>query len=379
MKRIFTVFWVIVLLFSTTFAHAENVLEQVNAPKTLVEQFVSKTKKTVIDIDAKISVPLSNSVYLIPLSCTSFSQEEVNKLTKHIQPNGAWEMSQSSDYVGHVYHQFKLEDPQNNLYHMVSEGHFLSPQGETYGAFLSYQLEHDMHRTCTGDVNYIAQESQAIEGEKIKEHILTTQQAVETANAFLTQITDLPFEVSSIGAIPGFVYLDVLESIQKGISYQITYTQNIDGVPLTNTHEAMLAEENIFTVPVGYEKIRIIIDNKGQVCYFDWQNPYQIKEKGQRVEKLLPFHQIIQSAKEIMPLTLAYAEKDGTSKICIDRIAFEYMPVLQRNQTNQFTLMPVWNFYGMGDIPYFHCTIQDYCWLTVSAIDGTVIDRNYGY
>ncbi|MBR6861504.1 MAG: hypothetical protein IKM73_09300, partial [Acidaminococcaceae bacterium] len=61
-------------------------------------------------------------------------------------------------------------------------------------------------------------------------------------------------------------------------------------------------------------------------------------------------------------------------------IRLGYLRVMRPDQPDMLTLIPVWDFYGT--VTFNGSFIQNWAchsWLTINAIDGTVIDRQYGY
>lgn len=55
------------------------------------------------------------------------------------------------------------------------------------------------------------------------------------------------------------------------------------------------------------------------------------------------------------------------------------MPVLKKDDPNQWELRPVWDFMGVRIHPLGNIDWPCYSLLTIDAVDGTIIDRNYGY
>lgn len=359
-------------------ASAETIAAQIDAPKNCQAVFTSSSGKTQIEVNAVVTIPKVSQIELIPVACRTFSQEDVHALASIVSQQGIWEEEENST-ASFYFYQLKSKDAKDNCCITVGEEYHVSPTKAAYGASLTFKLEHDIKRTGAGGVNYLPGESLPIHGAGIEGHPLTTQAAVACADEFLQKVTSDFFHIASVGQVSGFLLNDELGNPTSGAAYQITYTREIAGVPLLYVHEMMWEDDELYTIPVGYETIQIIIDEQGRVCHFSWMHPYEINGEAEKAPALLSFDAMLQSAKAVMPLTLAYSEKDGNAEILIDRIELEYMPVLQRENAEQFSLTPVWNFYGTGEMPYFHCTMQDYCWLTLNAIDGTVIDRSYGY
>lgn len=53
--------------------------------------------------------------------------------------------------------------------------------------------------------------------------------------------------------------------------------------------------------------------------------------------------------------------------------------VQMKDNPNRYQLVPVWDFIGSRTIGQEYCNETNDSLLTINAIDGTVIDRDYGY
>lgn len=90
----------------------------------------------------------------------------------------------------------------------------------------------------------------------------------------------------------------------------------------------------------------------------------------------------MQTATQMLPLKWAYHEhtwEETTSKnMRVESITFGYTRVLMKDAPTRYMMVPVWDFFG-----YFEASgankAEDYSLLTINAIDGSVIDREYGY
>ena len=72
----------------------------------------------------------------------------------------------------------------------------------------------------------------------------------------------------------------------------------------------------------------------------------------------------------MLPLKFAaYENTCGKSTYTVNQIKLGYMRVRSKNAPDTYELVPVWDFF----------TDDFESLLTVNAIDGTIIDRNYGY
>lgn len=114
-----------------------------------------------------------------------------------------------------------------------------------------------------------------------------------------------------------------------------------------------------------------------------FQNPHEIVNELDMVE-LLPFEQISEIAFALLPLKYASFERDHIAvNLYVNELQLGYMFVMSRNQPEYYELIPVWDFYGYevyesrnGKTVYEDAYTS---LLTINAIDGTVIDRAYGY
>lgn len=368
---------------SVSFAHAETLREQVSAPEHVTGAFVSETGNTVFILDANVDIPNVETVPRFPVTCGSFTMEDAIRLAKAVLPDATWQTEQAAADLSFVSDaQLTCNAPNENIWRSIDASHQVTSQGEKYGAALSYTVRHDVNRNGRGGVNYLPTESYPLTSGQIDGHALSAMQAVSRANQLVAQATDQPFRLTNVGWIRGFLYDDEKENPDAGYTYKMTYRRVVAGVPLLAVHEMMLPSEkqgNPYAVPVGYETMTVVFDEFGDVAAFDWLHPFMLGAAEAEDWSLLPFSAVIDIAKTLLPLSWDHLEKDGNSDVTICRVALEYMPVLYRDQPLNYVLTPVWNFYGNGELPWFHCAIQNYSFLTINAADDTVIDRNFGY
>ena len=102
---------------------------------------------------------------------------------------------------------------------------------------------------------------------------------------------------------------------------------------------------------------------------------------------LLPFAEIQNVFQEMIVKKYEdfFAESDVKVEFEIDEVRLGYMRVMEKGNTSEAQMVPVWDFFGketlrypdMGE-PY----ISDWPYesrLTINALDGTIIDRGLGY
>ena len=376
-----------------------DVPSQVNAPAHVTDTFQSKTGKTVIDVDAQVNVPDAESMFLIPVRSTVFEDGTVPILADLIWPGlGSQQLKvadrndtasiegrrQVNQYFRHSTGVIQMGTRQNDVDAQVNASYIQYPNfDDPTGAVLSGSVSYDARYRQKQTVNYSSPFPDAEITENIAGHSLSLAQAAAIGDHLMSTLTDQPFALFSVGKARGYIPDDELMNEGRqydgtGFSYTLAYTRVIDGAPLLPCYGAMMNtssfRDDLFIPAVGYEQVLLAINREGQVTNFQWSSPYLIGYE--RVEQnLLPFENILAVARQTMPLKYQVEEVRGDIHLLVYRIDLGYMAVLQRD-TLTFALTPVWNFYGndLND-PDAGCRPL----LTVHAVDGTVIDLEYGY
>lgn len=396
MKRLLVLVFVCALLCPAALA---DVPSQVNAPAHITDTFQSKTGKTVIDVDAQVNVPDAESMFLIPVHSTVFDDGMVPILADLIWPGlGSQQLKvadrndtasiegrrQVNQYFRHSAGVIQMGTRQNDVDAQVNASYIQYPNfDDPTGAVLSGSVSYDARYRQKQTVNYSSPFPDAEITENIAGHPLSLAQAAAIGDHLMSTLTDQPFALFSVGKARGYIPDDELMNEGRqydgtGFSYTLAYTRVIDGAPLLPCYGAMMNtssfRDDLFIPAVGYEQVLMAINREGQVTSFQWSSPYLIG--NERVEQdLLPFENILAVARQTMPLKYQVEEVRGEIHLHVYRIDLGYMAVLQRD-TLTFALTPVWNFYGndLND-PDTGCRPL----LTVHAVDGTVIDLEYGY
>ena len=370
---------ILLVMIALTFsARAEG------APKRVQKELTSPTGRTVIRIDAEVRVPEVEAMNVIPVESVAFDKDKVATLAELMWP-GLDMPVEESHYQGQGFRGHGLSVP------------VFEPGGEdvqmSAGASWKDQLK-GMEGICDSrlsgavkwglrafdgqTVNYCQMplDEEAV-GEGIAGHPLTSAQAAKVAEDFMRQLTDAPFASFLVGQGQGGVFSDEpVPGPQPEKSYVVVLTRVVDGVPLLPSlfqDMATWSTADLFAPPVGYEKVTVNLDRAGRVVDFSWKNPWQ--PVGEPVpQALLPFEDIFAVAEQMLPLKYLWLEP-YTDQLVIDvtRIELGYMALLQQDKRT-FALTPVWTFYGDGEmLPSY----QDV--LTISALDGRVIDMEMGY
>ena len=137
--------------------------------------------------------------------------------------------------------------------------------------------------------------------------------------------------------------------------------------------------------------------NDSGVIYFEWVSPIQITKTLNENVSLLPFEEIMERFRQNISLSYNPVNTIGNVdeyRVSITSIRFGFTRVRQPNQENLGMLLPSWCFYGVEQDYYSdpgktqykldgnNCYTQDipgHCFLTLNALDGSVIDRSLGY
>lgn len=175
-----------------------------------------------------------------------------------------------------------------------------------------------------------------------------------------------------------------------GDGYMISYTRNINGVPVTYTMDAGGALEDMDSTMEtwAYEQLYFYVDGDGIDSMY-YSNPYALGETKTENLSLLPFSEIMNIYEKMMVVTNADNMEYENSRVYnIDRIVLGYARIYEPS-TDAHTglLVPVWDFFGTRKIESdyygdnYSDTTDDPTWsyLTINAVDGSIIDRGLGY
>ena len=131
-----------------------------------------------------------------------------------------------------------------------------------------------------------------------------------------------------------------------------------------------------------------------------WQSPMILEETLNENVSLLPMDEIMDIFVQQFTNTYAYFEEvDSTQRIHrsydIYEIGLSNMIVPQQGNSNNYLVLPVWDFYGTATFTYRddyqgqlvldenHQRVvygeENVSLITINAIDGTVVNRTLGY
>lgn len=396
MKRILSIILTLSLLLPGI--ALADVQSQVNAPETFQAAYSSNSGRTKITVNATVYVPKVEIIPTYAVTVRDFTVDEGIHLTQLLRPDQTWNRWSSErdlpydamreSYAG-ANNQYErstwsvsLPRPEYSAYVTLSNMYIV-------GLFNRQPDERVLEYQWTDpDTNlffYTYTSSGHVEtmGKTLNGQPLSVGEATEMANAFIEKMAP-DYELRAVFGIEGEKGDAV---VYPTLAYCFTYTRDVGAVPITYAdfgHIYTNFEDRAMAPAPGQEYITLVVHGN-QIVNLHWQDPYAIGEMIQPQTELLPFEKIMDIFGTIAPLSIQSTENDTGRKskanngMNITEIRLGYMPVLCRDNPNQWELRPVWDFMGSRILPLATYNYPCYSLLTIDAIDGTIIDRNYGY
>lgn len=123
-------------------------------------------------------------------------------------------------------------------------------------------------------------------------------------------------------------------------------------------------------IPVYYEKIAVSVDDSG-IVGVEWLSPTSIDAILNKSVSLLPFEKVMAIAQgKLRDLP------NEDNSLCVTSIELGMTRIDKEDAPMEFYMVPVWDFYGKWN-GQEHA--DRYSYLTINAIDGSIVDRALGY
>jgi len=211
--------------------------------------------------------------------------------------------------------------------------------------------------------------------------------------------------IKSLG-IEGMVMSSCELSLPDNDTCRIVFSKEYNGVAVNYTNNDVESDgATLYTHPWPAERIEMAFNDNGLLTFL-WQSPSEEVEILSDNIELLAFEKIQDIARNQLSNRFKWGEdgiqeKYATEKrVVINEIRLGMMRVSIPNRTDEYMVIPVWDFYGdyalivpAKDVSktqfltnedgegefWAHFSDQDYSLLTVNAIDGSIIDRSLGY
>ena len=214
---------------------------------------------------------------------------------------------------------------------------------------------------------------------------LTKEQAIEQATAIAAQLTD---ELVFCYAAP--VHGNETSGREEG--WACVFMRAVNGFPTAYVSQDVNGDlATDILLAQSYERITIVMDDLG-VADFQWVNPMQLTAVTQQNAQLLSFEDILAKVPDAFRARFDYDVTRAAEPLTatITGVSLGLMRV-GASGGDSFTFEPVWSFfYQLGEEPgddYYIGTENNMydgypavsSAITLSALDGRVIDRNIGY
>lgn len=218
------------------------------------------------------------------------------------------------------------------------------------------------------DLRPIAVTDTVPEGAKLS---LSPKEAMQMAAAWIERLGE-PF-------VP--IRVTLVRDRSKRQAYLVECGRVVNGVPMApmTGYSRSEAKESM-TVDWYYETFQMLISDEG-LCGLRWESPLSVEDTIVESSNLLPFDEVLAIFCKTMPIHYAVSYDDRSEDFHIEQIRLELVRVMEQNSQNAGLLVPVWNFYGerqfheegwKGDPLYG-------CYMTINAVNGSVIDVERGY
>lgn len=370
MKRILSIILTLSLLLPAI--AMADVQSQVEAPAAYRAVWQSNTGKTIITVDAVVEVPSVQRMMVYPSAQRAFTIDDMRRVAEACfgdTPYGA--LPDSLDYFWRRVINNVPSDP------TVGDVSALEENAAGRKALLAFVEHHDPEgKLWYGQFQF--------EGRGLARYQLSDLPSVGTVDPAcrdravqLVQSIDAQFGLAYKGLIEGYAY-DADE--REGHGNMFIFTRTVEGVTVTWTNRECQVYDNFqdtYNRKTPYETITVIIDQDDGAVWLLWNAPHTIDIASGQVAALLPFDQIMTVAAQLLPLKYQFQEKNlayrnqDANRMTVGRITLSYARVQDRDNPTGFLMVPVWDFFNADD--------PAESFLTINAVDGTVIDRGFGY
>ena len=221
---------------------------------------------------------------------------------------------------------------------------------------------------------------------------ITKEQAISLATAMAEKL-DSGLVLSHVMTVGLFVQSGEENTWEHPWAWQCIFMRAVNGVgTVYDSRDVASDMETKVQNGRAYEALEITVDDRG-ICNVHWINPMTVDTITNPDATLMPFTEIETKLADLIREKYDYditRENDSTHELYILRAELGMMRIGKPGSTT-YTLEPVWSFFiGFDEKPDYD-SIPDLLraaydgdpayWnsLTISAIDGHVIDRDRGY
>lgn len=383
----------ILALMMPACASAETITQQIGVPQTCQTEYQSNTGLTRITVDAVVIVPDVERVNTYDVSGRDVTAADAKRITLAAAPGTVWgqDWIRAADWTGGL-DEAKVIWNETSGNRMINYVYHLNAAENVFAGSYNWHIS-----TVFGEKRMLAQTSYHVPSDfslnmsYISALDLAEDEALPGQSATLAQSRAAADAVAQ-ALQSGFALESearVIDEDENGrYAYWFSFTRQVDGIPVTRTNHSALGDEEelqnqSYESCPKCETLTCVVD-QGRVVSAELNTPWQLGERRMSNAKLLTFDEIMRIFGTVSPLTIQSQEGDMTYRTYanawqITEIRLGYMPVLLRDGGGQWELRPVWDFMGVHTSSFTYDDRPGNVALTIDAIDGTVIDRQYGY
>lgn len=218
---------------------------------------------------------------------------------------------------------------------------------------------------------------------------ITPEEAVSRANEYMEALGLTDFSAKSTELCVSTAEKEsggTIKTVYNNAFYQVFYTREVDSFPVTEEATYANAVESSDTTleSWAYEDVWFCI-NKDGLQSANLTNLYHIGEKQVENVKMLDFSEIANIFEKMVQIRYGASEEIALVSLKIDKVTLGYMRIYNPGREHKSGLLvPVWDFFGpvenkREDGKEYTVDSPMVSHLTINAVDGTVIDRSYGY
>ena len=172
-------------------------------------------------------------------------------------------------------------------------------------------------------------------------------------------------------------------------AYEFAFTRQINNVPVTYTdNKGLTTIHDAYFRPWMYERILVVVDDEG-ILFLKWVSPYTVKEVVSNSSTMTSFSNIQDIFAKMIPIKYDHMVTDDrySYEMKITHVRLGLMRITEKDVGDSGLLVPVWDFFGTNNLTLLKGpgqsgsdpSYETMPFITINAIDGSIIDRDLGY
>ena len=168
-------------------------------------------------------------------------------------------------------------------------------------------------------------------------------------------------------------------------AYLVYCVRTVNGLPCAYTAGASYQADDAVAPYWQYEEMYFLVNSEG-IFQMWWTCPIEIVETVNVDAQLKPFPEIQEIFEKMMLVKYEAQAENSKEDFIISRVTLSLHRIIEKNSNESGLLVPAWNFYGKrtstwSDSSGYGEPIEtlDQSFLTINAIDGSIIDISKGY